>query len=480
MLELLLALALREPTEPFDPVRHESQDGRWSLAIDPVERRGAGPADYRCIHAGEVAWQGRLPFALDELCITDDGFVVGCANTEGRDAWEGELLVVRITPAGVARVCAVAPKQSPEAVHGWSSPRVLAMQTFTDPPHFRVQFEEAPPQADAKFAKPVSRGRRQVTWSFTLPSGDVVSSAPREKSPWFEREWTPDPMDERPLVVPVAALEVSALSVLHAETLGDFRLATTVPANSGFVAVGRDGTIAVLDGRSGALALHDASGALRCSTTVGMERLRPDALDATRGGEWIVQGRSWAHLDRSGAIVEARPREGWRVRELPALGNESRRVWRLEEGGVELRDGAGATKRRIERAPDRRWFRALTELLVTPDGGAVVIEEGRGEPRIALHVFAPDGSLASSLALPETKWRPRASVAGSLVFVPTEHWDVLAIDSRTLQAWRVEIGARDTLLGCVALVTSPDGRELWRFSEGSAGVMRFALPAESR
>lgn len=269
MLALLLTFALQEPVGPFDPVRHESLDRTWAIEIDPLESRGAGAADYRFLHAGELVWSGRLPFALDQLRVTDDGFVVGCASTLGRGAWEGELLIVRITPAGVARVCAVAPKKGPDAPHGPSSPLVVAVKTFAEPAHFRVELDG------------LRKDRLTSIWYFALPDGDPITSAPREKSPWFEREWTADPIEEPPPVVPIAALEVSALPVLHAEPLGEFRLATTVPPDKAFVAVGRDGTIAVLDGRSGALALHDASGSLRCNTTVSMENLRPDALDAT-------------------------------------------------------------------------------------------------------------------------------------------------------------------------------------------------------
>jgi hypothetical protein len=468
MLALLLTLVLQEPIEPFDPVRHESLDRSWALEIDPVERRGAGPADYRFLHASELVWSGRLPFALDQLSITDDGFVVGCASTLGRGAWEGELLVVRITPAGVARVCAVTPKRAPDAPHGPSSPRVGGVRISTEPASFTVYLDGIEKE-------------RRTTWSFTLPDGAPIPGGPREKSPWFEREWTADPIDEPRPVERLASLDVSALSVVRADPLGEFRLATTVPAqSSAFVAVARDGAIAVLDGHSGALALHDASGQLRFTTTVRMEKLSPDALDATRDDGWIVQGGAWVHLDRGGAIVEARPREGWGVRELPALGDTPRRAWRLESRGVELRDAAGVTKKRVERGPDRRWFRRLSELRVTADGGAVVIEEGRDDLRAALHAFAPDGTLTASIGLPELPWRPRASVSGNTVFVPTSHGDVLAIDTRDGKASRVSVGARESSWGCVAIVPSPDGRELWRFTANSAQIARFALPGELR
>ena len=83
----------------LDPADHRAPSGEYVLYLDPSTPDGAGPAQYRLSHRGDVLWNAELPFTFRELAVTDAGFTVGYGFTNG-DSFHGHFVVAAIDPSG--------------------------------------------------------------------------------------------------------------------------------------------------------------------------------------------------------------------------------------------------------------------------------------------------------------------------------------------------------------------------------------------
>jgi hypothetical protein len=89
----------------LDPRTDVSPSGEYALHVDPSEREGRGPANYRFTRAGRELWSGTRPWTLQETVVTDDGLVAGYAYAAGGGGGPGDALtIVVLAPDGTARL----------------------------------------------------------------------------------------------------------------------------------------------------------------------------------------------------------------------------------------------------------------------------------------------------------------------------------------------------------------------------------------
>lgn len=67
----------------FDPYTRTSPDGTWSVYVDPTERYGEGPANYRVRHGDDLVWASEKPWTMRDAAIDDNGRVAGYAYSRG-------------------------------------------------------------------------------------------------------------------------------------------------------------------------------------------------------------------------------------------------------------------------------------------------------------------------------------------------------------------------------------------------------------
>jgi hypothetical protein len=124
-----LLLAASTPLAASDwilqPYRHASPTGRATLSVDPLDREGSGGADYAVTVDGASAWSARLPFALWEAAVADDGRVAGCYFAGDRDSIECPMHVVLLSRAGQVLFDETHPRDPRMFSHGTPTPGVV-------------------------------------------------------------------------------------------------------------------------------------------------------------------------------------------------------------------------------------------------------------------------------------------------------------------------------------------------------------------
>ena len=90
----------------LDPRAYTTPGGGYSLKVEPSSRDGSGPGMYTLSTKGKERWSKRLPFALWDAALTQQGVTVGYAYTTGYSARRnpGKLLFIRIDAIGAVRV----------------------------------------------------------------------------------------------------------------------------------------------------------------------------------------------------------------------------------------------------------------------------------------------------------------------------------------------------------------------------------------
>ena len=141
------------PPPSLQPYRRTSPDGRWELSVDPSDRRGVGPARYRCTHDGNAAWSGEKPWTFWDAIVTNEGFSAGYAYAE-------EFHAVILAPDGMVRLDDARTRESSRFMHMPANP--LGNGLFEQPDLRRIVFRIADPDVNRK---------KEEWWCFRLPDG---------------------------------------------------------------------------------------------------------------------------------------------------------------------------------------------------------------------------------------------------------------------------------------------------------------------
>ncbi len=111
------AYGSRRPAPVLQPKTYASPSGRFKLEVDPTEKYGAGPGNYRLTCDGQVVWSGQRPFTLQDAAVSDKGEVVGYSYSAGPEGHApnrqgpGDFRAVIIDPAGKIRLDVSEPRK---------------------------------------------------------------------------------------------------------------------------------------------------------------------------------------------------------------------------------------------------------------------------------------------------------------------------------------------------------------------------------
>ena len=176
----------RDGTPPvLNPKTYVSASGVYSLAVDPTDIYGRGPADYRLIKEGKTVWEKRLPYTFGQASVADSGNVAGYAYTngaegfseKGTDAGPGELIVALLSSEGKTLNEERHQREWSRYLH--SSPDPLVSGTILDTSNKRFILRVDDPDVNR---------RMEAWWLFDLESGKRIGavepgrSMPEKKS----------------------------------------------------------------------------------------------------------------------------------------------------------------------------------------------------------------------------------------------------------------------------------------------------------
>ncbi|MEO5559140.1 MAG: hypothetical protein ABIO49_05055 [Dokdonella sp.] len=107
----------------LQPTTYLAPAGHYALSVDPVERFGAGPANYILRKDGRTVWSGDRPFALADAVVTDDGIVGGYAYSTGSERADGEFVVAILDARGRTRLTERKPREGSHYLHTAADPK---------------------------------------------------------------------------------------------------------------------------------------------------------------------------------------------------------------------------------------------------------------------------------------------------------------------------------------------------------------------
>lgn len=211
------------------------------------------------------------------------------------------------------------------------------------------------------------------------------------------------------------------------------------------------------------------------------EALPADAdLDCWKGQIAVdLDGTIWAALRSASRIgwTQSGARLGERGGALPlAVDAERGLTARLEESTVVIEDRGGSLVTRIERQPDERWLRGVSDAAFLGDGSIV----------LSHYEYDPLGDRVSSLLFYETDGQPirqHVGFPGGPPLLPAGRWlirysganEVLLLDLESGAEFRAPLCERSP--GSMrTLGLSEDGKRLLIFENGPLLLRRYELP----
>jgi hypothetical protein len=161
---------------PLNPKTYTSPSGEYSIHINPSDRDGKRTATYRMSRRGAIVWEGKRPFTLWDVGVTNDGVVGGYAYTYGIAGWGGtkpedygDFEIVILDPVGKVRLDQKV-HRTPGGMH--SNPNPCADGLIVDAAHDRMVVQVAGQD----------RFRAQETWwVYQLSTGhELRQFAPKQ------------------------------------------------------------------------------------------------------------------------------------------------------------------------------------------------------------------------------------------------------------------------------------------------------------
>ena len=154
----------------FPPKTYTSPSGKYSLAVDPSSREGAGKAHYVLKHGREIAWSGDEPFTFWDAFVANDGTFGGYAYSEGYSRDNGEFVVALIDAKGATRAVNKTPREWSHYLHTAADPKASGL--FLQPENGRFVVRVIDPDVNADV---------ESWWSFALSDGHLIGkSKPRD------------------------------------------------------------------------------------------------------------------------------------------------------------------------------------------------------------------------------------------------------------------------------------------------------------
>jgi hypothetical protein len=157
----------------FPPKTYASPSGKYSLSVDPSDRRGGGKAHYVLKHGGQVAWSGDEPFTFWEAFVANDGTFGGYAYSEGEGYSQdpGEFIVALLDTKGNVRTINKTPREHSHYLHTSADPKAGGI--FAQPENDRFVVRVIDPDVN---------NNAESWWSFRLSDGHLIGkSTPRDE-----------------------------------------------------------------------------------------------------------------------------------------------------------------------------------------------------------------------------------------------------------------------------------------------------------
>jgi hypothetical protein len=156
------------PPPTLNPTTYVSPSGVYSLAVDPTDRYGRGPADYRLTKDGKTVWARRLPYTFWQASVADSGRAAGYAYTHGwrgfseagGDAGPGEFIVAVLSAEGKPLGEEKHARQRSRFLHSAPDPRATGV--FVNAPSRRFVVRVADPDLNRRI---------EQWWVFDLENG---------------------------------------------------------------------------------------------------------------------------------------------------------------------------------------------------------------------------------------------------------------------------------------------------------------------
>ena len=164
------------PTPVVHVRSYASPSGKWTLEIDPSDRFGRGPGDYRMMKDNAEVWHDRLPFTLCEAAVLNDGVTVGYGYSHGVEGFgkggfkdgPGTLNVVILGPQGELRLNEAMKRESTRVIHGLPEPRATGMLLFPSDDRFTVRFTAE--RGETWTSWKISTGEKLISFPLRPPS----------------------------------------------------------------------------------------------------------------------------------------------------------------------------------------------------------------------------------------------------------------------------------------------------------------------
>ena len=451
---------------PLDPRAHPSSSGAWVLHVDPVRRDGAGSAEYRLTHGGDLVWSGRRPFALREAHVGDDGVVHGAALIEGNGTEHGALELWRIEPNGESRLLAERRRRQSRRVHGGPTPACIGIASIAksgEPSKVGFWIVDADEGTIVDFVSATS-GERMGT----------VSADDVQVWPWRE-----DAEGSRGEPRPLPPIEL-----VHRGEI-DMREASRAIDTIGAFAIDAHGRAYATDSCMQTLHAFDPDGA-----SVFVRTVPPGSVDVARawllrlgvGGDGRILLQERLHgtglfFGPDGQPLGPLSRDADRRTGRAYLHPRGEDRWTVGYDTVAPHDALGERMAIGMHRSSGRWLGRLGAAAIGPDGSIFVVDTREDLPdreRAQIQAITPDGAPAMAYGLDASTWYGDQMVCS---------WQWLVLESHPkLELIALASGERFSFEPAEdrkerhTFHVSPDGDELWIALLASRRIARYALP----
>lgn len=449
----------------LQPQSYASNDGAWSLHVDPSDQLGRGAARYELTHAGRHAWTGEFPWTLWRAVVDDHGNFAGFVNEDPSKVRSGNAMhLVVVRPDGSVAYSHWEERRRAGSVFGVYTPSCgeIVHDPRLDAFVFRVERKKGDWEKTLEwFVCPrdgsdasVRSGESPLTEAGRENAARIVQSS-------LTRPWPDAPTE----TISAREVEMIDLQLPDEVPMPSVRFATVDLFGRYLVQSSADQSITVFAPNG------EASFVCRLDRADVDERARRSDVSAAPDGGVLVatRGDEWLRFDATGSLVQrCEVRVGAPVPLVPSGEIAGRRSYdRL----VFLDERLATTCERTRR-PDGLWFGNSPILASRLDGTLAVVDRAMDRLEGLPSTMFVGRSLDEARAYP----LPR-EVGGKLSLgrtralrSSTTATHVLDLDDGEIR--RVEI---DAAPGLDVLGFHADGEDVVALDAAALIVVRFRL-----